>query len=153
MENEVRSINMSFDEWYKSIDPLKVPMNGSAAWDACSKEYEHKIANIEQAKNMKIKILEKQLLEAKCVVIHAHEIMKDIDQTLEAQKTRIKDAEEVIAFYADKKNWESCCAGTSLIESDIEYLANDIPGAIHWDAVDQYGGKRAREYQKQWEIK
>lgn len=35
------------------------------AWDDCAAEHEHRIANIEQAKNMKIRLLERQIEELK----------------------------------------------------------------------------------------
>lgn len=58
----------------------------------------------------------------------------------EKLKTRLKEAEKVIDFYADKNNWIEIREGNFILDDD--YISDNFYG--------RSGGKRASEYKQKY---
>lgn len=112
----------TFKEWFNAEFPhgnLATP-ELEEAWEACAREYK------EQFKHYK------KVFDA------------DLDQ-IERLIQQLKEANEVIAFYADKESWHGRLKNSLdcvPIQADDKYPSPEDP----WE----YGGKRAREYQNKF---
>ena len=65
------------------------------------------------------------------------EVTKEIFELIEKLDEKVEDANEVIEFYADKKNWFNYKEYSSITGKDE-------------DSRDNKGGKKAREYQQKY---
>lgn len=91
----------------------------------------------------KIRELEKELKEHKN---NAHQAFIDMDKALSTTQTRLKDANEVIGFYADRSNWRY--SGEDRFNNNITF--SDSSYVFTGNQRDKIGGKRAREYQSKY---
>jgi predicted nuclease with TOPRIM domain len=92
-------------------------------------------------------IKEALLDEPRCRLVNAlnHKI-KQLEQENAKLKDRLKEAENVIEFYADTNNWQSPEDQGFQVDAYSEGLADMIDN----DDDIGFGGKRAREYLEKW---
>jgi hypothetical protein len=126
--------------------------DAKAMYESCAEEYkaqikglEHKLANKIQAvnfQNKKIEHLERELSKSKAFEQVSHSQREDIEN-------RLKEADEVIAFYADRSKWDRDYEMDSTISDFKTYwrIGGEDLEENDWQNA-QHGGKRAREYQK-----
>ena len=74
--------------------------------------------------------------------------VKQLEQENAKLKERLKDAKEVISFYANIKNWV-CSGFTNDYVTEFKLEINLDDGEKFSEAFIR-GGKRAREYFKKW---
>lgn len=72
-----------------------------------------------------------------------------VNERVELLELRLKEAEEVIAFYAHWSSWKSDPFGKGNYYHEISADCHPLDGR---GPQIYYGGKRAREYKKKWEI-
>ena len=68
---------------------------------------------------------------------------KQLETELTTAQARIKELEDVLRFYADKKNWKDMCRSVTSYDLDGTYLGEHMESRV---TVDE--GKKAREVLK-----
>jgi uncharacterized ParB-like nuclease family protein len=143
----------TFQDWLRTVSFMgcsKVYI-AEQAWNACADQYKHTLANKEQAIKLNmdaIDLLKKKNEELQKEFDACHRTKNILRDTHEKLEARLKDAEEVIALYANYSSWNPNPDNDEYC--DVITLTDSEPIDTTFNKDCDIGGKRAREYQKKY---